>query len=233
MTNILGAFEVVFMFLAGLAARAGFVLALVILLTIPVLLIAAMLRGADELKKRSLGLREVAGLLFRPDAWYSAGHTWMTRLAGGSLRVGLDALALRLMPSVNAIDLKPAGTRVAKGSPIATIHAGARALTVRSPVDGVVVAVNAAALREPALVKSDGYGRGWLVTVAPADLEFASLPRGSTAEQFLREEAARWNHFVEGRLGYAAADGGELTAPAPWLLGDEGWRELAEQFVGR
>ncbi len=233
MTNILGAFEVVAVFLAGLAARAGFVLALVILLTIPVLLIAAMLRGADELKKRSLGLREVAGLLFRPDAWYSAGHTWMTRLAGGSLRVGLDALALRLMPSVNAIDLKPAGTRVAKGSPIATIHAGARALTVRSPVDGVVVAVNAAALREPALVKSDGYGRGWLVTVVPADLEFARLPRGSAAEQFLREEAARWNHFVEGRLGYAAADGGELTAPAPWLLGDEGWRELADQFVGR
>jgi glycine cleavage system H lipoate-binding protein len=233
MTTILGAFEVVAMFLAGLAARAGFVLALVILLTIPVLLIAAMLRGADELKKRSLGLREVAGLLFRPDAWYSAGHTWMTRLAGGSLRVGLDALALRLMPSVNAIDLKPAGTRVAKGAPIATIHAGARALTVRSPVDGVVVAVNAAALREPALVKSDGYGRGWLVTVAPADLEFARLPHGSAAEKFLREEAARWNHFVEGRLGYAAADGGELTAPAPWLLGDEGWRELADQFVGR
>jgi glycine cleavage system H lipoate-binding protein len=233
MTNILGAFEVVAMFLAGLAARAGFVLALVILLTIPVLLIAAMMRGADELKKRSLGLREVAGLVFRPDAWYSAGHTWMTRLAGGSLRVGLDALALRLMPSVNAIDLKPAGTRVAKGSPIATIHAGARALTVRSPVEGVVVAVNAAALREPALVKSDGYGRGWLVTVAPADLEFARLPHGSAAETFLREEAARWNHFIEGRLGYAAADGGELTAPAPWLLGDEGWRELADQFVGR
>jgi glycine cleavage system H lipoate-binding protein len=233
MTTILGAFELVAMFLAGLAARAGIVLALVILLTIPVLLIAAMMRGADELKKRSLGLREVAGLVFRPDAWYSAGHTWMTRLAGGSLRVGLDALALRLMPSVNAIDLKPAGTRVAKGAPIATIHAGARALTVRSPVDGVVVAVNAAALREPALVKSDGYGRGWLVTVAPADLEFARLPHGSAAEKFLREEAARWNHFVEGRLGYAAADGGELTAPAPWLLGDEGWRELADQFVGR
>jgi glycine cleavage system H lipoate-binding protein len=233
MTTILGAFELVAMFLAGLAARAGIVLALVILLTIPVLLIAAMMRGADELKKRSLGLREVAGLIFRPDAWYSAGHTWMTRLAGGSLRVGLDALALRLMPSINAIDLKPAGTRVAKGAPIATIHAGARSLTVRSPVEGVVVAVNAAALREPGLVKSDGYGRGWLVTVVPADLSFARLPHGSAAEQFLREESARWNQFVEGRLGYAAADGGELTAPAPWLLGDEGWRELAEQFVGR
>jgi glycine cleavage system H lipoate-binding protein len=233
MTTILGAIELVAVFLAGLAARAGIVLALVILLTIPVLLIAAMVRGADELKKRALGLREVAGLLFRPDAWYSAGHTWMTRLAGGSLRVGLDALALRLMPTVNAVDFKPAGTRVSKGSTVATIHAGARSLAVRSPVDGVVVAVNAAALRDPGLVKSDGYGRGWLVTVAPADLAFASLPHGSAAEQFLREESARWNHFVEGRLGYAAADGGELVAPAPWLLGDEGWRELATAFVDR
>jgi glycine cleavage system H protein len=233
MTTIYGAIELVAVFLVGLAARAGMVLALVILLAIPVLLIAAMMRGAGELKKKSLGLREVAGLIFRPDAWYSAGHTWLTRLAGGSLRIGLDALALRLMPTVNAVELKPAGTRVTKGSTIATIHAGARSLAIRSPVDGVVVAANAAALRDPSLVKTDGYGRGWLVTVAPADMAFASLPSGRTAETFLREEAARWNHFIEGKLGYAAADGGELVAPAPWLLGDKGWTELAEAFVGR
>ncbi len=233
MTTMFEALQLIAVFLAGLAARAGFVLALVVLLAIPVLLIAAMMRGADELKKRSLGLREVAGLIFRPDAWYSAGHTWMTRLAGGSLRIGLDALALRLMPSVNAVDLKPAGTRLHKGSTIATVHAGARTLAIRSPVEGVVVAANAAALRDPSLVKSDGYGRGWLVTVAPADMAFASLPFGRAAEQFLRDEAARWNHFVEGRLGYAAADGGELVAPAPWLLGEKGWRELADAFVDR
>jgi glycine cleavage system H lipoate-binding protein len=233
MANIYGAFEAVAVFLVGLAARAGMVLALVILLSVPVLLIAAMMRGAGELKKKSLGLREVAGLIFRPDAWYSAGHTWLTRLSGGSLRIGLDALALRLMPTVNAVELKPAGTRVTKGSTIATIHAGARSLAIRSPVDGVVVAANAAALRDPSLVKTDGYGRGWLVTVAPADMAFASLPSGRTAESFLREEAARWNHFVEARLGYAAADGGELVAPAPWLLGDKGWSELAEAFIGR
>jgi glycine cleavage system H protein len=233
MTTILGAIELVAVFLAGLAARAGIVLALVVLMAVPVLLIAAMMRGAGELRKRSLGLREVAGLIFRPDAWYSAGHTWMTRLAGGSLRVGLDALALRLMPTVNAVELKPAGTRVTRGSTIATIHAGSRSLAIRSPVDGVVVAANAAALRDPALVKNDGYGRGWLVTVAPVDLAFAGLPYGRAAEQFLRDEAARWNHFVEGRLGYAAADGGELVAPAPWLLGDQGWRELAASFVDR
>jgi glycine cleavage system H lipoate-binding protein len=233
MTTILGAIELVAVFLAGLAARAGIVLALVLLMAVPVLLIAAMMRGADQLKRRSLGLREVAGLLFRPDAWYGAGHTWMTRLAGGSLRLGLDALALRLMPTVNAVELKPAGTRVTRGSTIATIHAGARSLAIRSPVDGVVVAANAAALRDPSLVKHDGYGRGWLVTVAPVDLTFAGLPYGRAAEQFLRDEAARWNHFVEGRLGYASADGGELVAPAPWLLGEQGWRELAAAFVER
>jgi len=233
MTTIYGAIELVAVFLVGLAARAGIVLALVVLLAIPILLVAALMRGAGELRKRSLGLREVAGLAFRPDAWYRAGHTWMTRLAGGSLRIGLDALALRLMPTVNSVDFEPAGTRVSKGSVLATLHAGARALTVRSPVDGVVVAVNAAALRDPGLVKKDGYGRGWLVTVVPSDMEFARLPHGPAAESFLREESARWNHFVEGRLGYAAADGGELMAPAPWLLGDEGWRELAAEFVGR
>ena len=46
-----------------------------------------------------------------------------------------------------------------------------------------------------------------------------------------RRESARWTRFLEERLGFAAADGGELLAPAPWLIGEEGWRALAAAFL--
>ena len=59
-------------------------------------------------------------------------------------------------------------------------------------------------------MKRDGYGRGWLVAIEPADGSWASLPRGESAESWMRREAVRWNHFLEERLGFAAADGGEL-----------------------
>ncbi len=30
----------------------------------------------------------------------------------------------------------------------------------------------------------------------------------------------------------AAAPGGELVAPAPWVVGEEGWRALTAEFLG-
>jgi hypothetical protein len=71
------------------------------------------------------------------------------------------------------------------------------------------------------------------VAIAPAEGALAALPQGDDAEQWLRSESARWNRFVEERLGFAAADGGELVAPAPWLVGEEGWKALVEAFLHR
>jgi glycine cleavage system H lipoate-binding protein len=178
-------------------------------------------------------VRPVAGLLFRPDLWYAPGHAWLGRRKGDALVVGLDDLAQRLMPSVTGVEAPRPGTAVAPGEPLCTLFAGARRLVVPSPLAGTVACANPAVLRDPGLVKRDGYGRGWLVAVTPADERWAALPRGAGAEAFLTREAARWNRILEEELGLAAADGGALVAPAPWLLGEAGWRRLVGEFVGR
>ena len=120
---------------------------------------------------------------------------------------------------------------MARGETIAVLHGGGRAVRIPAPVGGTIAGVNAAVLRDPALVKREGYGRGWLVAIAPADPSFAKLPRGEQAEGWLRRESARWSRFIEERLGFAAADGGELVAPAPWLVGEESWKALTAAFL--
>jgi glycine cleavage system H protein len=232
MEPIIKILEAVGVFVVGLLARAGLVLAVLAVLLLPIILMAMVLRAAEEMKRRQLGIRDVAGLLFRPDLWYTPGHTWLARRRGGSLAIGVDDLALRLLPAVTGVEAPMAGTRVERGQPLFTLHAGARSITIPAPVAGTVSAVNRAVLREPELVKREGYGRGWLVAVAPADETFAGLPRGDEAERFMRTESARWSAFFEERLGFAAADGGHLVAPAPALLGEQGWRELVAAFVG-
>ena len=63
------------------------------------------------------------------------------------------------------------------------------------------------------------------------DPAWEALPREQDAESFLRKEAARWSRFFEERLGFAAADGGELVAPAPWVIGEDGWKALTLEFL--
>jgi len=232
MTAIVQVFQALGLFLAGLLLRAGLVLGMVLALAVPVLLVALVLRAVRGLRARRLGLRDVAGLSFRPGLHYAPTHAWLTPRRGGDLAVGLDDLALRLLPPVTGVEVARPGSFVAAGQPLVTVFAGARVLTVPAPVAGRVVGSNRAVQRDPSLVQRDGYGRGWLVALAPRDAAFADLPRDDAAAAFLGRESARWNRYLEHELGFAAADGGRLVAPAPSLLGERSWKALAAAFLG-
>jgi glycine cleavage system H protein len=218
-------------FFSGLLARFGLFFGMLAVLVLPALAIALVARAVSARRERVLGLRRVAGLLFRPDLFYAPGHTWLRPRHGGGLELGIDDLAQRLLPSVTAVELPRPGTRVARGETLAVLHGGGRAVRIPAPVAGTISGVNASVVRDPALVKREGYGRGWLVAMTPADPSFASLPQGEQAEGWLRRESARWSRFIEEQLGFAAADGGELVAPAPWLVGEEGWKALTAAFL--
>jgi glycine cleavage system H protein len=219
-------------FVLGVVTRFGLFLAMLAAVVIPALAIALALRARDARRERSLGVRDVDGVPFRPDLFYAPGHLWLHRREKGrALELGLDGIAQRLMPAVTAVELARPGTRVARGDALATLHGGGRALEIPSPIDGTVTGINAAVVRDPALVKRDGYGRGWLVMVAPDDESFAELPQAAAAESWMQRESLRWNQFIEERLGFAAADGGVLVAPAPWLIGEAGWHDLTTAFL--
>jgi glycine cleavage system H protein len=223
--------QAVGVFLLGLVGRFAVFLGMLAVLVLPALALALAVRFVAARRRRALRLSRVAGLLFRPGVAYAPGHTWLDRRGGGSLEVGLDDLAQRLLPSVTCVELPRRGTRVQSGQSIAWLHGGGRVVSIPAPITGTIVGVNAAVLRDPALVKRDGYGRGWLVALAPADAAWESFPRGADGEAFLRREAGRFTRFLEERLGFAAADGGELVAPAPWLVGEEGWKTLTAAFL--
>lgn len=219
-------------FVGGLVARDLVFVAAAAALVVPALVVALVIHAVRRRRERALGLRRVAGLSFRADAFYAPGHTWLRRRDGrGTLELGVDDLAQRLVPSVTAVDLPRPGATFAKGDAIAVLHAGRREVRIQAPVGGTVAAVNGAVERDPGLVKRDGHRRGWLVAFAPADPSFADLPRGDAAEGWLKREAARWTRLLEDQLGFAAADGGNLVAPAPAALGEEGWEKLTKAFL--
>lgn len=236
MQPVTGILQALGVFLAGAVARLGIFLAMLAVVVLPALAIALVIRAIQARRERALGLRRVAGLWFRPDAFYAPGHVWLRERGGrrlaGALELGVDDLAQRLLPSVSAVELAHAGATVEKGETVAVLHGGGRAVRIPAPISGRVSGVNAAVLRDPGLVKRDGYGRGWLVAIAPADRGFEALPHGARAEGWLARESSRFGRFLEDRLGFAAADGGELVAPAPWLVGEASWRALTKEFLG-
>jgi glycine cleavage system H lipoate-binding protein len=230
MGAILETLTTIGVFVAGIAARLGIVLAVMIVLAFPILAIAAAARGIRALRLWAQGYRSAGGVRFRAGLSYAPGHTWV-RPEGTRLLVGLDDLAQKIFPWAVAIDLPAPGRKVSATEPVARISAGGREARVAAPVSGTVVAVNTSVAREPTLVKSDGYGRGWMYAIEPDDRSWRELLTGEGARDWLRAEAERLSHFYEEQLGLAAADGGTLLGHAPSLMSEERWRELTKEFL--
>jgi glycine cleavage system H protein len=210
--------------LLGLAGRVGLFFLAGLALAAPGLVVALGWRALRERRTRRYRVREGARV--------APNHTWVApRGRDGTLAVGVDEVAERLLPSATSVELPAPGMVVRRGDPIAVIRAGRRAIRVGAPVDGTIVRVNRRARRNPALVKEDPYGSGWLFAIAPKDAGWRSFRGGAIAELWIAAERRRLALLVEEQLGLAAADGGELVDPAPALLAEDGWRRVVASML--
>lgn len=218
-------------FLAGLVVR---ILAFTLVLAVcalPILAAWALWRSWQKLRDRRIGLVDVDGLELAEAHHYAPGHTWVARHRHGTVRVGLDEIAGRLLHGPTSVTLPRPGTVLAAGLPAATVNCGGRAASIPAPVSGKVVAVNLAALRDPSLLEESRYRDGWLFAMSPSTASFLTLPTGDAALAWFKDETARFSHALETELGLLAADGGELVVEAPALLSEEKWQRLVSQFL--
>lgn len=221
MTTFIEILEAIGSFVLGAAGRVGLFLAAAAALALPALLIALAWRA----------LRRAPQTTLRHASHLAPNHTWLAPWRKGAVAVGMDEVAERILPSATSVELPRPGMVIHRGDPVVVIRAGRRAVRVGSPLDGTVAAVNGRLNRSPGLVKQEPYGRGWLFAVTPADERWKELPGGLRADTWLLSEKRRLLGFLEEELGVAAADGGELVAPAPALLGDKGWERLVAEFL--
>lgn len=166
------------------------------------------------------------GIHFHP------GHAWAREEADGSVVVGLDDFAGRLVGPPEAIRLPGAGAGLSQGEKGWALAAAGRSVGMLSPVDGTVEAVNEEALRHPEVVARDPYGAGWLLRVRPTRLgaNLKQLVSGEAARRWMDGAEAVLHASASAGLGPVAADGG---VPVPGIareIDPEAWDRIAGQF---
>ncbi|MFB3855637.1 MAG: glycine cleavage system protein H [Vicinamibacterales bacterium] len=231
MQTLLATLESIGIFVAGMAIRLG--LLLVVLLALALLFLAglALYRIVEAAWRRAHGVRRVDGVLYQDGVFYATGHTWVAPSGTGTVRVGLDDLAQRVLAGLTRVSLPASGALLSEGQPAVEVACGKKRASIAAPVDGRVAAVNVAAARDPSLVRRDPYHRGWLFEMEVPSSRYRSLRTGDEARSWMNREAARLTSFLEHHLAIAAADGGEIIAPGPSLLTDDQWKALTAAFL--
>jgi len=93
---------------------------------------------------------------------YSDSHLWFERDEAGVVTVGLTAFALKELGEVCFIELPELGKKVCVGQVLFVLESNKASGDFATAVDGEVVAVNDALLRNVDLVNDEPEGAGWL-----------------------------------------------------------------------
>lgn len=138
----------------------------------------------------------LGGCEFPDELLYFVERTQMTwvRLEGDTVRVGLTDPAQTRAGKILHVRIKASGTSRERGKPLATVESGKWAGPVMSPVSGVVTEPNPEVEKDPGLLNTDPYGKGWIARLKvsqPAELN--ELLKGEAALARFREILARDN----------------------------------------
>lgn len=160
------------------------------------------------------------GLELPLDRFYHRGHTWARLEPDGTVSVGLDGLALRLVGEAAEVALPPVGSRLALNGQAARVRTRAGEVRILSPLEGTVVA-------------HEGTGARFVLRLAPdGPVDTRHLLWGGEARAWALRELERLQQSL-GATGArpALADGGELVADVGAALPRERYDVLLGQML--
>jgi hypothetical protein len=164
----------------------------------------------------------VNGLRYPLDRAYHRGHTWVFQEADGTVGVGLDEMASRLLGPPDWTDLPPVGTLLQLNGNGWRLRKHGSVFRILSPISGKVVGHGSA--------ESGGFLR-----VRPESPAVAQqhLLRGRNEVQgwVLREMERLQAACADGSVGISLADGGELVEDLSVVLRHGEWDGLCGEML--
>ncbi len=170
--------------------------------------------------------------------FFARSHTWLNLFPSGKVRLGLDDFVGRMLDRPEIIFLKREGEHVKRGEPILVLLEGSRSLTVRAPLDGVVLTRNEELARNPSLLKEHLFSDGWAYAMKPdRPVDLREMLFGEETRTWMREEFRRLRDVFAGVgtdekvVPALLQDGGAPVADALKQMDEQVWKRFEESFL--
>lgn len=174
----------------------------------------------------------IGGFATPSNVRYHPGHTWVQRERKNVHRVGADAFAAAFAGQVDRIELPKPGQWVRQGQKVVSFFRNGEKIEMVSPVEGEVVEINSALLTNPAMLREQPYGKGWLMNVFSPDEDGPNrnLLPANLVPVWMQEAADRLFAIQPRLAGATAADGGVPVADPAAALDPAAWKKAAQEF---
>jgi len=163
---------------------------------------------------------EIFGLSFPLDRFYHRGHTWARLEPDGTMTVGLDDLARRVIGKPDRVELPEPGAEVHANGVAFRVQKRNADVRVLSPMDGEVV-------------ETGGPDRPWFLRIRPKPLDVRHLLRDSEVRPWVMRELERLQLALSQEGAPATlADGGVPVEDIAAAYPDADWNAVCgEMFL--
>ena len=120
------------------------------------------------------------------------GLVWSRILDSGDVLLGITSIYAAVSGRLTKVVAKPLGTKWDRGGAVGFLESGRYFGAIRTPVAGVLQAVNETVVTKPRSMTDDPYGAGWFARLAPANLagDLKSLHATADAKDLLSKQIA-------------------------------------------
>jgi CheY-like chemotaxis protein/glycine cleavage system H lipoate-binding protein len=165
----------------------------------------------------------------------SEGHCWANVNEEGTVKVGLDDFAKKIIGKIDSIGLPNLGMAVKKGQSLFTINQGQKSISFKSPISGKVKEVNKFINQELDQLNMTPYDINWVCEIDADELdsELSSLKIGKAAVSFYQDDIERLQELKKKLKTGKEAElepAGVIFAGEMEKLDDINWRRFAEEF---
>jgi CheY-like chemotaxis protein len=165
----------------------------------------------------------------------SEGHCWANVSEDGTVKVGLDDFAKKIIGKIDSVELPNLGMTVKKGQSIFTVKQGMRNISFKSPVSGKVKEVNKFINQEIDSLNITSYDQNWICEIDADELdsELPKLKIGKSAVTFYQEDIERLKEMKRKlKTGKETDFGPEgiIYSGEMEKLDDISWKRFSETF---
>ncbi len=102
--------------------------------------------------------------------YYHKEYMW-AKVEDGKVKMGLIDFAQKQLNDIVYVELPSVGSNITQNEPLGTLESVKAVSDLIAPVSGTIEAVNEELESKPELVNEDPYGEGWILVVAPSNLD--------------------------------------------------------------
>jgi CheY-like chemotaxis protein len=165
----------------------------------------------------------------------SKNHCWARVDEDGSVQVGIDDFAKKIIGKIDAIDIPNLGMIVKKGQALFSVRQGQRLISFKSPVSGKVSEINKFINNEVDSLNVTVYDRNWIceIDAEELDAELQDLKIGKSAVSFYQEEIEKCKELKKKNISGKDIDSESLElmyCGEMEKMDDNNWKRFAEEF---